>query len=331
MKALVVGGAGYIGSHMVQLLKESGCHVVVYDNFSTGNKWANKDCDVIKGDLLDQSQLGDCFRKNRFDTVFHFAAKSIVSESQKNPDFYYRNNVLGTINLLHEMDRHGVKNIIFSSTAAIYGNPKTKKISENHPSNPINVYGSTKFAVESLIKDYCINKEMNGISFRYFNAAGAHSSGMIGEQRPIETHLIPNVLMSSFTNNCNFKVYGNDYKTHDGTCIRDYIHVEDIAKSHLLGAKIIDNINGFETFNIGTEIGFSVLDIIRSCETVLKRKIHFTYEERRSGDPDILIANCKKAKEKLKWKPVYTDINEIIKSAYNFHYNYVNNIELFKV
>lgn len=331
MNYLVVGGAGYIGSHMVKLLMEKGHNVVIYDNFSTGNNWANKECQVVKGDLLDETKLGDCFKRNSFDAVFHFAAKSLVSESQMKPNIYYKNNVVGTINLLHEMEKSNVRNIIFSSTAAVYGNPISEKISEDHPKNPINVYGSTKFAVENLINDYCVNKKMNGICFRYFNAAGAHSSGLIGEHRSNETHLIPNILISSILNKSNIKVFGNDYNTPDGTCIRDYIHVEDIARSHLLGAEIIDEMDGFDVFNIGTEIGFSVLDIIKACEKVLQKTVDFSFEPRRAGDPDILIADCMKARENLKWEPFYNDINEIVMSAHTFHQNYLNKKELFDI
>ena len=325
MKYLVIGGAGYIGSHMVQLLQEKGHTPVVYDNFSTGNIWANKDCKIIKGDLLDKKKLSSCLANSNYDAIFHFAAKSIVSESEENPYFYYQNNVLGTMNLLNEMVKNNINNLIFSSTAAVYGIPTTKKINEDHPTNPINVYGATKLAVENLIKDYCRTKRINGICFRYFNAAGAHSSGIIGEIRPFETHLIPNILISSTLKKNNLKVYGNDYNTTDGSCIRDYIHVEDIADSHLIGAEKINELKGFHVFNIGTEIGFSVFEIIKACVKVIGTEINYQIVKRRMGDPDSLIADCKKAKTLLNWKPKYKDILEITKSAHKFYKHYLKN------
>mgnify|MGYP001293701891 CR=1 FL=1 len=322
MNYLVVGGAGYIGSHMVKLLQEFNHNVVIVDNFSTGNKWAVDECEVLEVDLLDEKKLYDSLRNRTFDTVFHFAAKSIVSESQKYPHLYYENNVKGTMNLLKQMLLNNIENIVFSSTAAVYGNPQTNNICENHPKEPINVYGSTKLAVENLIKDYCISTGMNGTCFRYFNAAGAHKSGHIGEKRQKETHLIPNILEEFLLKQNNLKVFGNDYKTPDGTCIRDYIHVDDIAHSHLIAAERFDKNKGFEVFNIGNETGYSVMEIIKSCEQVVESEIDYRIESRRSGDPDILIADCTKAKEKLEWQPKYNDINDIVGSAWKFHKNF---------
>ena len=235
MKLLIPGGAGYIGSHMVRYAQEHGHEVVVLDDFSTGHEWAIKDCEILRVDLLDQDKLAQLLKGRSFDGVIHFAAKSLVGESVQKPDLYYRNNVVGTLNLINEMINNDIHNLVFSSTAAIFGNPITGKIAEDHPKNPINPYGQSKLMVENMLRDICAVHDINATCFRYFNAAGADPSGSIGEAHDPETHLIPNILKSMISGGSVLKVFGNDYETRDGTCVRDYVHVTDLAQAHLLG------------------------------------------------------------------------------------------------
>ena len=223
MKLLIPGGAGYIGSHMVRYAQEHGHDVVVLDDFSAGNDWAIKDCEILRVNLLDQDNLSQLLKGRYFDGVIHFAAKSLVRESVKKPELYYRNNVVGTLNLVNEMLQNDVNNLVFSSTAAIFGNPVTDKIAEDHPKNPINPYGQSKLMVESMLRDICSAHDFSATCLRYFNAAGAHESGEIGEAHEPETHLIPNVLKAAISNESNLKVFGDDYPTPDGTCVRDYV------------------------------------------------------------------------------------------------------------
>ena len=320
MKLLIPGGAGYIGSHMVKYAQESGHDVVVLDDFSTGHKWSTQDCEVLEVNLLDQEKLALLLRGRYFDGVIHFAAKSLVGESVKNPDLYYRNNVVGTLNLLSEMLKNDINNLIFSSTAAIFGNPLADKIDENHPKNPINPYGRSKLMVEDVLRDICSVRQFNATSFRYFNAAGADESGVIGEAHEPETHLIPNVLRAALSGaNERLKVFGGDYETHDGTCIRDYVHVTDLAQAHLLGLEKIKKSTGFSSFNLGYGCGFSVLDVINSCEKVVGKTISYDICERRNGDPDVLVANSSLAFEELGWRPKYDSLDAIVDSAWRWH------------
>jgi UDP-glucose 4-epimerase len=320
MKLLIPGGAGYIGSHMVRYAQEHGHEVVVLDDFSTGHEWAVKDCEILRVNLLDQEKLTKLLRGRFFDGVIHFAAKSLVGESVKKPDLYYRNNVVGTLNLVNEMLSNDVNSLVFSSTAAIFGNPVTEKIAEDHPKNPINPYGQSKLMVENMLQDICSANSFNATCLRYFNAAGAHESGEIGEAHDPETHLIPNVLKAAISNEGNLKVFGDDYLTPDGTCVRDYVHVNDLAQAHLLGLEksIISN-NGFEAFNLGTGNGFSVIDVINATEKVVNKPLEYEVVNRRDGDPAFLVADSKKAKKELCWKPKYYDIGSIIESAYKWH------------
>ena len=235
MKLLIPGGAGYVGSHTVRYAQELGHEVVVLDDFSTGNEWAVKDCEVLRVNLLDKKKLSTILKGRDFDGVIHFAASSIVSESILKPDLYYLNNVVGTLNLLREMVKNDFNNLVFSSTAAIFGNPLTDNISENHQKNPINPYGRSKMMVENILEDFSLAYDLNVTCLRYFNAAGAHESGELGEAHNPETHLIPNILESVLSPKKALKVFGNDYPTSDGTCIRDYVHVTDLAQAHFLG------------------------------------------------------------------------------------------------
>jgi UDP-glucose 4-epimerase len=259
-------------------------------------------------------------RGRYFDGVIHFAAKSLVGESVKNPDLYYRNNVVGTLNLVSEMLKNDINNLIFSSTAAIFGNPLADKIDENHPKNPINPYGRSKLMVEDVLRDICSVRQLNATSFRYFNAAGADESGVIGEAHEPETHLIPNVLRAALSGaNERLKVFGGDYETHDGTCIRDYVHVTDLAQAHLLGlGKIAEN-PGFSCFNLGNGTGFSVLEVIASCERVIGKTIEYDMCEKRMGDPSVLVADSIQAIRNLGWRPKYESLDLIVSTAWLWH------------
>jgi UDP-glucose 4-epimerase len=319
MKLLIPGGAGYIGSHMVRYAQEHGHDVVVLDDFSTGHEWAVKDCEILRVNLLDQDKLSQLLKGRHFDGVIHFAAKSLVGESVKKPDLYYRNNVVGTLNIVNEMLNNDVNNLVFSSTAAIFGNPVTDKIAEDHPKNPINPYGQSKLMVENMLQDICSTYDFNATCLRYFNAAGAHESGEIGEAHDPETHLIPNVLKAAISNESSLKVFGDDYPTPDGTCVRDYVHVLDLAQAHLLGLDYMQNKKGFSAFNLGNGDGFSVLEVIKGCEKIADTKISFQVDGRRDGDPAVLVSENKLAVEALNWNSKYNDISNIIKSAWSWH------------
>ena len=319
MKLLIPGGAGYIGSHMVSYAQEHGHDVVVLDDFSTGNEWAVKDCEILRVNLLDQDKLSQLLKGRYFDGVIHFAAKSLVGESVKKPYLYYRNNVVGTLNIVNEMLNNHVNNLVFSSTAAIFGNPVTDKIAEDHPKNPLNPYGQSKLMVENMLQDICSANDFNATCLRYFNAAGADESGAIGEAHDPETHLIPNILKAAISNESSLKVFGDDYHTSDGTCVRDYVHVTDLAQAHLLGLEYMQNNKGFSAFNLGNGDGFSVLEVINGCERVTDTKIPFQIDGRREGDPAVLVSENKLAVEALNWNPKYNDISDIIKSAWSWH------------
>jgi UDP-glucose 4-epimerase len=319
MKLLIPGGAGYIGSHMVRYAQKHGHEVVVLDNFSTGHEWAISDCEILHVNLLDQDNLSKLLKGRYFDGVIHFAAASLVGESVKKPELYYRNNVVGTLNLINEMLENDLNNLVFSSTAAIFGNPVTDKIAENHPKNPINPYGQSKLIAENMLRDICFAHDFNATCLRYFNAAGADESGEIGEAHDPETHLIPNVIKSALSNKNNLKVFGNDYPTRDGTCVRDYVHVTDLAQAHLLGLMHMKKNKGFSAFNLGNGDGFSVLEIIKSCEQVANKEVFYQVDVQRYGDPATLVADNKLSLHELNWNPEYTDINDIIKSAWSWH------------
>ncbi len=319
MKILIPGGAGYIGSHMVKYAQDHDHEVTVLDDFSTGHKWAIKDCEVLEVNLLDQQKLESLLKGRFFDVVIHFAAKSIVSESTVRPNFYFYNNVVGSLNLFNEMLKNDINNIVFSSTAAIFGNPMSNKIDENHLKNPINPYGRSKLIIENMLEDFVNAYNFNAICLRYFNAAGADASGDIGEAHDPETHLIPNVITSAINKNDTLEIYGNDYDTPDGTCIRDYVHVEDLAQAHLLSIDYMKKTKGFSSFNLGNGNGFSVMDVIKSCEKAASKKLKYKIKERREGDPPILVAESLAAKNTIGWKPKYAYIDDIVTSAWKWH------------
>jgi UDP-glucose 4-epimerase len=319
MTLLIPGGAGYIGSHMVKFAQDQGHEVVVLDDFSTGHKWAVKECEILRVDLLDQRRLAQCLKGRHFDGVIHFAAKSLVGESLQKPDLYYRNNVIGTLNLVNEMMNNDNHKLVFSSTAAVFGNPITINIAEDHPKSPINPYGQSKLMVENILRDISAGYGFSATCFRYFNAAGACPSGTIGEAHDPESHLIPNILKSTISGGRVLKVFGDDYDTRDGTCVRDYVHVVDLARAHMLGLEHMTERSGFSAFNLGNNQGFSVLDVIDSCQRVTGEVIGYDVHARRAGDPAVLIADSTLANEVLGWQPQYKGLDAIIRSAWNWH------------
>lgn len=317
---LVMGGAGYIGSHTVRHLLDNGYEVIVADNLIYGHKEAvDKRAKFVHADLLDTHSLDNLFKDNQIDAVIHFAAFAYVGESVSEPEKYYYNNVIGTVNLLHTMLAHNVKKIVFSSTCATYGEPNYIPIDEQHNQSPINPYGRTKLMIEQIFADYEKAYGLQHIALRYFNAAGAQSDGSLGESHTPETHLIPLVLKAITGERNSIKVFGTDYDTPDGTCIRDYIHVEDLALAHRLAVEKLGSYNG--CINLGTGIGSSVKEIIVAAEEVSGKKCSVEYVERRPGDPAKLFANNTKAKEILGWQPKYINIKDIIQTAWNWELN----------
>lgn len=319
---LVTGGAGYIGSHFVLALLEAGEEVIVFDNLELGHMETIEslkkigNLKFVQGNLKNIDDIRGVFMSNKnIDSVVHFAAYALVKESVSNPQKYYYNNVYGTLNLLNAMLEFGVKKIVFSSTAATYGEPQYTPIDENHPQNPINPYGNSKLMVEKILKDYDSTYGLKSVCLRYFNAAGADSKARIGEWHNNETHIIPNILKSTEEN--TFKMYGTDYNTPDGTCIRDYINVEDLAEAHLMALKYLKNGGETNCFNLGTGIGNSVKEVFSTCEKIKGEKIPIEIHNRREGDPEILVADNKKAKNILNWIPK-NDLEYSIKTAYEW-------------
>lgn len=322
MKVLVTGGAGYIGSHATYLLVERGFDVVVVDNLSTGHKEAvHEKAKFYEGDIGDYKFISNILKEENVDGVIHFAAFSLVGESMENPYKYYENNVGKTNNLLKAMIDFNVKNIVFSSTAATYGEPKTIPILESDYTNPTNVYGETKLSMEKMIKWYNKAYGLNYVCLRYFNVAGAHPSGTIGEAHNPETHLIPIILQVASGRRDKINVYGDDYDTKDGTCIRDYIHVMDLVDAHIKAIEYLFNGSESDVFNLGSGEGFTVYEMIEAARKVTGDKIPLVVAERRAGDPAKLIASSKKAREILGWKPKFEDITKMIEDAWNWEKN----------
>ena len=316
MHFLVTGGAGYIGSHIVRALLQRGHTNVILDDFSTGHRWAAQGQEVLEVDLKDLNALSAAVAGRQFDGVFHFAAKSLVGESNQYPLKYYQNNVGGTANLLEVALENGWNKCVFSSTAAIYGNPTTETINEDHPKAPINVYGQTKLAIEQLLESTCKAREFSAVCLRYFNAAGASSDASIGEAHEPETHLIPNALKAASGSGQPLTIFGDDYPTRDGACIRDYIHVEDLADAHLKAMDYLQQYTGFAAFNLGNGQGFSVKEVFAACEAVVGEDIPHTLGTRRDGDPAILVADASRAREILGWVPRQADIKGVVASAW---------------
>ncbi len=321
---LVTGGAGYIGSHCVLALLEKGYDVVIFDNLSTGHqeivdKLSNLYPQKIifcKGDLLNENDINSIFL-HKIDAVIHFAAFSQVGESVQNPRKYYRNNVIGTLNLLDKMIENSVYKIVFSSSAATYGEPIKTPIDENHPQNPINTYGQTKLMIEHIMDDYDKAYGLKSIRLRYFNVVGADHDIRIGEWHNPETHLIPNILKTTFKNSLPFKMFGCDYNTKDGTCIRDYINIEDLVQAHICALEYLFKYNVTNYFNLGSNEGNTVKEVFVLCEKVTGQKIPVEVLGRRKGDPAILVADNSKAKEILKWQPKKT-LYDSINTAYEW-------------
>ena len=319
MSVLVAGGAGYIGSHTARVLQQGGRDVVIFDNFEKGHTEATQDMSVFKGDLRNAADVEAVFKKHSIEAVMHFSAYSLVGESMQCPERYYENNVGGTLNLLKAMHLAGIKNFIFSSTAAVYGEPHYVPIDEAHPTLPTNPYGATKLAVEGMLHWFETAYGLKSIRLRYFNAAGADPSGDIGELHNPESHLIPIVLQAALGERDTIAVYGSDYDTLDGTCVRDYIHVNDLAAAHVLALEYLENGNPSDVFNLGNGNGHSVKQIIDIARTVIQCDIPVTYTDRRPGDPATLIAGSDKAIQVLNWKPEFHDIETIIATAWKWH------------
>lgn len=321
MKVMVSGGAGYIGSHAVRQLIRSGIEPVVFDSLENGHAQAVTDTALFRGNLLDKDSLCRFFKAYRVDAVMHFAAHSLVGESMNQPHLYYENNVVGSLNLFKAAMDAGVDKFIFSSTAAVYGQPDIVPITEECPKEPINVYGRTKLIIETILRDF---SDIYGIRYkalRYFNAAGADAAGDIGEDHTPESHLIPIIFQYVNGKRDKLCVFGDDYPTDDGTCVRDYIHVTDLADAHVLALRDLENGGASDAYNLGSGNGFSVLKIIRAAENAADRKIGFEIVPRRPGDPAVLVASSEKIRRALGWGPK-RGIDDILTDAWRFHKNH---------
>ncbi|GAB4381451.1 MAG: UDP-glucose 4-epimerase GalE [Elainellaceae cyanobacterium] len=319
---LVTGGAGYIGSHAVLALQQAGYNVVVLDNLVYGHRELVEDVLKVKlvvGDTNDRPLLDDLFANHQIAAVMHFAAYAYVGESVNDPAKYYRNNVLGTLTLLEAMVAAGINKFVFSSTCATYGVPKTVPIPEEHPQDPINPYGASKLMVERILADFDVAHQFKSVCFRYFNAAGADPEGRLGEDHNPETHLIPLVLQTALGKRDSIAVFGTDYPTADGTCVRDYIHVTDLAVAHVLGLEYLLNGGDSQKFNLGNGNGFSVKEVIEVAKEVTGREISVVERDRRPGDPPALIGSSEKARTMLGWQPQYADLRQILTHAWTWH------------
>ena len=322
---LVCGGAGYIGSHAVRQLIDKNENVVVVDNLETGHEDAiHPQAKFYKVDIRNEEELDKVFSENKIDEVIHFAANSLVGESMTNPLKYYNNNVHGTEVLLKVMIKHNVKKIVFSSTAATYGEPKNIPILESDLTNPTNAYGETKLAMEKMMKWADISHGVKYISLRYFNVAGAHESGEIGEDHNPETHLIPLILQVPLGKREYISIFGDDYDTHDGTCIRDYIHVTDLVDAHILAVHKLREGSSSNIYNLGSGNGFTVKEMINAAREVTGHPIPAKVCERRAGDPAKLVADSKKARTELGWNPKFENVEAMISSAWKWHQNHPN-------
>jgi UDP-glucose 4-epimerase len=318
MNVLVVGGAGYIGSHAVRLLARSGHEVWVYDNLSFGHEQAVPAGRLIRGELTDRPLLVSTLREHAIDAVMHFAAFAFVGESVVDPAKYYQNNVVGSLSLLEAIREAGVMKIVFSSTTATYGQPETMPITEDVEQRPINPYGFSKLVVEQALADYALAYDLGYAALRYFNASGASPDGDLGEDHDPETHLIPLVLQVALGQRSHITVFGDDYPTPDGTCIRDYVHVDDLATAHLAALQRLQPGQGLK-LNLGTGRGASVREVIEACRRVTGHEIPMQIGARRPGDPAELVADSSRAQQVLEWRPQYTEIESIVRTAWNWH------------
>lgn len=324
MPTLITGGAGYIGSHTVKYFLKQNEEVIVVDNLQSGHK--NSICidNFYHVDVRDKESLNEVFKKHKIDAVIHFAANSLVGESMEKPYEYYHNNVYGMMCLLDVMRRNNVNKIVFSSTAAVYGEPKNIPIIEEDETNPTNTYGETKLAMEKMMKWFEMAYDVKYVSLRYFNAAGAHESGTIGEAHNPETHLIPLILQVPLGKREKIFIFGDNYPTKDGTCIRDYIHVMDLASAHYLALQYLREGNKSNIFNLGSGSGYSVKEVIETARKVTGHAIPAEVRERRAGDPAVLVASSNKAKSILGWQPKFNSLDKIITDAWNWHWKNPN-------
>ncbi len=319
---LVTGGAGYIGSHAVQALQNAGYEAIVLDNLVYGHREFVEQAlgaKLIVGDISDRALLDEVFATHEITAVMHFAAYAYVGESVSDPAKYYRNNVVGTLTLLEAMLAASVKTIVFSSTCATYGVPQSVPVTEDQPQNPINPYGRTKLMVEKILADFDKAYGLKSICFRYFNAAGADPAGLLGEDHSPETHILPLVLLTALGKRESFSILGTDYPTPDGTCIRDFIHVADLAQAHVLGLEQLLKFGESDVFNLGNGNGFSVREVIETAKLVTGQPIKVTEGDRRPGDPPILVGSGEKARRILGWQPQYADLKEILLHSWNWH------------
>jgi UDP-glucose 4-epimerase len=318
MRVLVTGGAGYIGSHMVKLLVESGAQVTVVDDLSTGHADAVRGRDFVRGDVADATFTKNLLQQKQIEAVVHFAACSLVGESVADPLKYYRRNVGGTAGLVEAMRQAKVTRLVFSSTAAVYGDPMRTPIDEAHPTQPVNPYGSSKLAIERMLAECSTAYGIGAVVLRYFNAAGADPSGELGERHDPETHLIPLVLQAASGRRPSISVFGNDWPTRDGTCVRDYIHVSDLCVAHQLALDWLAAGGRYECFNLGNGEGATVLEVIEAARRVTGRTIKMVQAQRRAGDPPSLVADASKARRVLGWQPARADIEGIVRDAWNY-------------
>jgi UDP-glucose-4-epimerase GalE len=313
---LVTGGAGYIGSHVCKAVAEAGYLPVTYDSLVSGHAWAVQWGPLESGDLVDAARLDEVFRKYNPVAVIHLAGLIIVGESVTDPAQYYASNVCGSIALLDAMRRNGVERIVFSSSAAVYGEPEVTPMAESHPTRPVNPYGSSKLIIERVLQDYARAYSLHSVSLRYFNAAGADADGGIGEAHPVETHLIPLILEVAAGRRHQIAIYGDDYPTHDGTCIRDYIHVTDLAAAHVLALRYLNSAVGAHAFNLGNGTGITVREVIDVARRLTGHSIPARIEPRRPGDPAVLLADPDRAMHLLGWKPVLSKLDSMVASAW---------------
>jgi UDP-glucose 4-epimerase len=319
MNILVTGGAGYIGSHVLKALLKEGHQVVTFDNLQKGYKKAVTGGKFVKGDLADKELLNQVMEKNQIEGVIHLAADSLVGESMENPGKYYRNNFANGINLLEAVVKNGVKNIVFSSTAAVYGEPDQIPIKEDNQTEPTSTYGESKLFFEKALKRYDDIYDLKYVSLRYFNAAGADPEGEIGEAHDPETHLIPIVLQTALGIRDKIYIFGDDYPTRDGSCIRDYIHVNDLAAAHVLAVEALADGKESSIYNLGNGEGYSVKEVINTVKEVTGRDFEVKVSERRAGDPAVLIASSDKIQQELNWQPQYPELEKIISTAWKWH------------
>lgn len=327
---LVTGGAGYIGSHVCKALARNGFLPVTYDNLSTGHAYAVKWGPLVEGDLNDRTKLDQAFKNFKPKAVLHFAANALVIESMKHPAKYYRNNVGATLSLLESMNLSGVDRLVFSSSCATYGHPQFSPITEEHPQAPINPYGRTKLMIEQMLDDFDMAYDLKSVRLRYFNAAGADLETQIGENHTPETHLIPTVIQAALRGHDEIVVYGTDFSTADGSAVRDYIHVQDLAEAHVLALKFLLQSKKSLSLNLGTGKGISALEIIDAIQKFCGKSISVRLEERRPGEPAYLVASPQRAKEVLGWSAQNSDLNSLIDSAWKWHQLLIENTPLLR-